>query len=597
MLIAKTIPLLGVVNIFRVVLYKVKLKLGLFNPLATPVATGPFFLEKNIVSLPSNLADLNSSVKGFDHILIDENCIPDWHLNILTHQESQNKQVSWQKVGDFDCALGDIKGCWELSRFSWLVVFALRARAGDVSAIKTMNTWLADWVNNNQLFKGVNWKCGQEASIRVIHLIFTAVLLNQDKSAPASLVSLVAAHLARISPSISYAIGQANNHGTSEASALYIGGSWLNMHGQSIGGKYQKQGAYWLENRAHKLIMPDGTFSQYSTNYHRLMLDTYTLAEVWRTRHHLTSFSNNTYRQLQKATQWLATMVQPETGHVPIVGANDGARLFPVNDSYLDFRPSVQTAMSLFSNRQFISTDGPWNNTVKLLNIELPKQQYQQQESQIFKDGGFFVQHLGKSFILLNYPNYQFRPSHNDALHLDFWVNGQNLLMDGGTFSYNESKDNLAYYSGVKSHNVIQFDNREQMQPISRFLWAKWPSGNLQKIDDNTISSESIDYDGARHSRAVSLDEHKLIVVDEISGFKKKAVVRWRLSPGNWAIEGTKISTPEHCIEIDADVNIDRIALVQGNVSRYYYQQEAIPVLEIELSQSGVVTTTYNYNK
>ena len=68
-------------------------------------------------------------------------------------------------------------------------------------------------------YLGVNWKCGQEASIRVIHLIMGP--FKSLKNPSNALIQLIITHLKRIEPTTSYAIGQSNNHGTSEG-ALYL---------------------------------------------------------------------------------------------------------------------------------------------------------------------------------------------------------------------------------------------------------------------------------------------------------------------------------------------------------------------------------------
>ena len=76
------------------------------------------------------------------------------------------------------------------------------------------------------------------------------------------------AHLRRIAPTIRYAIAQDNNHGTSEAAALFIGGTWLALLGEPAGRRWAVRGRRWLEDRAGRLIGVDGSFSQYSLNYH-----------------------------------------------------------------------------------------------------------------------------------------------------------------------------------------------------------------------------------------------------------------------------------------------------------------------------------------
>ena len=49
---------------------------------------------------------------------------------------------------------------------------------GEERYLDTLNAWLLDWVKCNQVNSGVNWKCGQEASIRIINLLLTARLLD-----------------------------------------------------------------------------------------------------------------------------------------------------------------------------------------------------------------------------------------------------------------------------------------------------------------------------------------------------------------------------------------------------------------------------------
>ena len=41
---------------------------------------------------------------------------------------------------------------------------------------------------------------------------------------------------------MAYALGQQNNHGTSEAAALFIGGSWLEQLGDPRGARWSRIG-------------------------------------------------------------------------------------------------------------------------------------------------------------------------------------------------------------------------------------------------------------------------------------------------------------------------------------------------------------------
>ena len=87
--------------------------------------------------------------------------------NVTTGQSFKLPLKPWWKIPDFNKEIGDIKFIWELSRME-VLAFAQRARNGNDYALVKLNDWLTDWVETNPTYAGPNWKCGQEASIRVI---------------------------------------------------------------------------------------------------------------------------------------------------------------------------------------------------------------------------------------------------------------------------------------------------------------------------------------------------------------------------------------------------------------------------------------------
>ena len=78
-------------------------------------------------------------------------------------------------------------------------------------------------------------------------------MLGQVSRPEPGLPALLAVHLKRIAPTLHYAMAQDNNHGTSEAAALFIGGSWLASLGLPGGERWARRGRHWLENRAERL--------------------------------------------------------------------------------------------------------------------------------------------------------------------------------------------------------------------------------------------------------------------------------------------------------------------------------------------------------
>lgn len=605
----KTAFALGIGNILRFFFYKLGVASGL-NPvkkISASLTEGIFFRKparNNHVELDANEAWTGGNLYfGWFSESNTSATPPSWHLNPFNGKTLSISNRPWWTLLDFDPEVGDIKGIWEASRFDWVLSFAQQASKGNALFIDPLNDWLTDWIKNNPPYLGPNWKCGQEASIRVMHLAMAALILDQVREPELGLASLVKTHLKRIEPTISYAIAQDNNHGTSEAAALFIGGSWLYSLNDSKGEKWQNLGRKWLENRAARLIEEDGSFSQYSVNYHRVVLDTYSMVEVWRKTLGLPLFSKGFYSHLSKASQWLYQFTQPETGDAPNLGANDGARLLPLTATdYRDFRPSVQLSMALFDKSRAYIDDGPWNQPLKWLGIVLPDETAGPLQSQQFDNGGYSLLRQGSAFAMLSYPRYRFRPSQADALHLDFWIAGENRLRDAGTYSYNSGDESIRYFGGTESHNTVQFDDRDQMPRLGRFLFADWlkaekviPAENVAGLME--CAAGYTDGWGASHYRHVALGKGLLRIEDRISGFRKKAVLRWRLQPGNWNLSGNCVCNGREQLIVTTDLPIRRIELVEGWESRYYMCKKNLPVLEVEVDTAGKILTEYNFKE
>lgn len=601
----RTALALGISNLVRVTIYRLGVRAGL-NPvrrLTGGVVQGAFFqpVAQETFDLPV-LQQWQQTALLFSYWPFTVAAsAPNWHINPLNGARIAEPQRNWWQIPDFDPALGDIKPIWEASRFDWVLAFAQRASTGDIASLDRLNAWLANWCVQNAPYKGPNWKCGQEASIRVMHLAMAALLLGQIRATTPSLLKLIRLHLQRIEPTLRYAMAQDNNHGTSEAAALFIGGSWLATQGLREGERWQQLGRKWLENRAARLIGEDGSFSQYSLNYHRVMLDTFCMVEIWRQRQALSRFSPRWYARSLAASRWLHAMVNAENGDGPNLGANDGARLLQLTDTdYRDFRPSVQLAMALFANARAYETEGVWNLPLRWLGVELPQVLAEQPGSCQFDNGGFAVLRRGAVMAMLRYPRFRFRPSQADALHLDLWLGGRNLLRDAGTYSYNTEAQWLSYFPGTASHNTVQFDDRDQMPRLSRFLFGDWlKTSYLEPIGEQVgaISFAAGYRDGHRasHRRGVRLHDDSLVVNDQVGGFRHKAVLRWRLEPGQWLIEGNALSNGEHVMQVHASVPIVRFELVVGWESRYYLEKNQVPVLEVEIHQPGSLITEYRW--
>lgn len=620
---------------------------------------------------------------------------PDWFLHPLNDRHFPDSASHWCRLGDFDSDFGDIKCVWELSRFDWALTLARAYRlTRDETYLAVLNQWASDWTEKNPLNVGPNWKCGQEAAIRMMQVLLAAYVLGQQRVPSTGLRRFVIEHCRRIAPTIRYAMAQNNNHGTSEAAGLYIGGAWLfsfckdNKKIQRKARSWHRLGRRWLENRIRTLIAPDGSFSQYSLNYHRVLLDTLSMVEFWRRELRLPGFSTMFYDRVRVAVEWFYQMIDPQTGDGPNLGANDGARLFVLSSTdYRDYRPSVQLGAVLFLAERVYS-EGSWDEPLAWLGLnkgnffpttphfsrerdagdemrekgtsittgarsklesihsKVPLQSVQfdrlfslrkdgtrgrvltdnpspdstisksfktrekewknnlilKRKSCIMPDGGYVIMNYEKSaqcrsWGLIRFPNFHFRPSHADAFHFDLWYNGINLLRDSGSYSYYVDEPFQSYFPGTAAHNTIEFDELDQMPRLGRFLFGEWLQ--MEKIgelieDDGVLTwtGSYVDFKKCRHQRRVSSNGMEWKIIDEIEGFHEKAVLRWRLVPGDWVLDGLTCVGELAEISIDCNTSITRFELVEGWESQYYMDKAAVPVLEVQIEPDKAILQT-----
>ena len=528
---------------------------------------------------------------------------PNWHANIFTGVQVDNSEAIWHEQATFSEKIGDIKTVWEASRFDWVLSFAQGAVTGRAGAIERLNSWISDWEDKNPAYFGPNWMCGQEASLRVAHLAAASVVLGHGDTLTPPLESFLYNHLVRISPTIAYARGQDNNHATSEAMALFIGGTWLKASGSGIairkaGDKYAKLGRNLMEERAAKLIFDDGGFSQYSFVYHRLMLDSLSLTELWRGILGEAGFSEKFYDRARRAAQWLGHFTNPENGDVPNIGSNDGAWLLPVGPGeFRDFRPSCALASSLFCEEIFFGETQTARQLFTFFDLSLPPAVAREasEGAMLFDQSGLVTLLVQKTRLVMRLPGFKFRPHQSDALHLDLWHDGECLLQDAGTYSY--ASEGWDYFPSTAAHNSIEFDGRDQMPRLGRFLYGAWLERDEVSIDDSGFSANYIDAWGVKHQRSVRMESpHRIIVEDHIEGSFEIAILRWRLRdvPYEHVASSQDIASVRQgplSLNITADIPILEQRISKHPASRYFLRRQEVPVLEVKILQDSCIRT------
>lgn len=599
--IVSILPRLGLLSVLRNVTYRLLRTSGFYRA-ALPssdfdsrdifiAGSAPGFREALFVDRLQERANglLKNEFVLFSHIRYQFAGEVDWHRDVV-HDVLFDRS---RHFSDVVLGSGDIKCVWELSRFEWALLLARAYRSsGDENYLTKLNQLTNSWLDANPPYQGVNWFCGQETAIRLVNILLCWFVLGRQGSP--GLVKLVRLHLERINLTLMYAISQNNNHGTSETAGLFIGGCWLRNNAETgdqngPAERYIEKGRKGLEERVRSLVFSDGGFSQYSTNYHRVLLDTLSQVEFWRLTFDEPEFSQAFNEQYRRATYWLEILVAGKEGETLNLGANDGARLFDLSDAeYSDVRPTLELAGRLSKQSSVFPTESS-NRSLAWLDLNPGASEQVPGSSELFRDFGLVILKRGELFVSVRFANFRYRPSQADCLHVDVFYKGRSIARDLGSYSYHH--DEHEFFSGNHSHNTISFAGTEQMPRIGQFLFGAWLT--MDSVGEIRDESEILswrgsftDFMGNSQTRTVSVSESSVVIRDEIAG-ASAAQLRWNLEDDCTATESS-ISGLDWTLTLE---NSGNIILQDGVESRKYLQKSPIKEMLADIVFDHVTST------
>ena len=578
--IALAVRLLGPSWIAGRLAYAARRRFGLLKK-ATPAVPWSAIPAPPLKLLPAVLGPVCPGVADdlrrgvftlFSHRRTPPQLPPAWHRNQLTGEDVPADH-HWSDLGDF--AFGDIKEVWELSRFAW--AFAL-VRDGGADAAPLFWRLFSNWLESNPPNLGPNWMCGQEASIRLMAATFAAERFGLSAAQREAFSRFVVATGRRVRANLPYALAQKNNHGISECVGLVTASLLTPEHNEAAGWKREGLGA--LKKQVEELVYPDGAFSQHSLIYHRLMLHQLSwlalrLDGAGETRPDWLEAGG------RRATRFLAAITDSGSGEAPLYGANDGANILDLADcDFTDMRPAVQLGAVVFDRRRLLPA-GPWDDAAAWLvpgfstlprlpkassagaeasfsRLPVARSNYELVEGtapalgepgngntqacpiRFWAPAGGLLQIVnGRDRLTLRCPlRFRHRPSQADFGHVDVWLAGHRVAVDGGSFSYN-SNERFTTLGTLREHNAVTLDGKEPLRKATRFLLVPWPKGRAMIDKEKSgcmYEARIFDDFGANWRRTVApLPKGGFRVEDSLTGVTNRSVRwHWRLAEGPW---------------------------------------------------------------
>lgn len=401
-----------------------------------------------------------------------------------------NKLQHWTRVNDFNEAAGDIKFVWEPSRFSSLYTLVRNDYHNNEDYSEFAIGRIIDWIEKNPLNCGPNYKCSQETSLRVLNWLFA---LNYYKNSEAltedrwqKIITSIYWQIDHVYKNINFSrISVRNNHAITETLTLYLMGLIFPM--MKGAEKWKKNGKRWFEREIAYQFEDDGSYLQQSMNYQRVVTQLLTLGIALAEKNG-ERFCDVVYERAYANLNFLYQMQDEQSGWLPNYGSNDGALFFQFNDAdYRDYRPQLDALHCLLTGEPLYDKaleDSEW------YGVSLPRENKfepirRKQGVTIFKNGGYFVIRNGSKMIFVRCGSFKGKVV-PDQMHIDAWNNGENVLMDGGSYMYNTDEKTRAYFAGTESANAIMLGDNGQMKKGPRFMWffPSWIIGAELKETD-----------------------------------------------------------------------------------------------------------------
>lgn len=443
---------------------------------------------------------------------------------------------------------GDIKFIWEPARFGWAVTLARAyALTGDESYPRAFWQQFERFTAANPPYIGPHWTSGQEAALRLLAFTFVGTVFSGSPvSTPARMASLaasIAQHAHRIPVTLVYARAQENNHLISEAAGLYTAACVLPDHPDAS--QWRELGWKWLNRALQTQIAPDGTYTQHSANYHRLMLQ----AAVWTAAlagAKWDEFPRLTRERLAAATGWYNHQLDRVSGETPNLGSNDGALILPLaqHATFRDARPTLQSAARAFTGSPALPP-GVWDEMALWLPVPAPSADLPvpAAPTQLRVDAP-------DSWAVLRAAHFDHRPSHADPLHVDLWWCGLNLAADPGTFLYNGAAPWDNPLGATRLHNTVCVDGADAMTPVGKFLWLDWAQSMVLEHGESRAAAQHDGYArrGVLHRRTIEVVNGVWRITDDLlpaPGVVPREhafTLHWLLADLPWRLDGQTLT-------------------------------------------------------
>jgi hypothetical protein len=458
-------------------------------------------LRDVITNTTGNIKNFRLLNTGIENI-VSNNC---WNYDFKNSIQGQKAFV--HNIDDFNYMLGEIKYVYELSRLYHIPILAAYAIAvSDGHLLRTIETQLHDWLEQNPFLGTTAWKSGNVVGIRAVNLVVYRLLLSlQNKDyieLDRFLSPLIELHYKFLISHQSLYSSKGNHHIGELAGLIAISTVYKFKDSHKV---LLQQLLTELESETLRLIHADGfnkeQATRYQASYINLIVTVFRFAK-------LVGFepSLEVMERIERMYTILDTL-RIAKGEFFHVGDDDNAELiYPYFDKeYNVYESMLNDATVLFGSPKKVDYHFDLRNYILWGDDGVRKYKQALDEnarkklSKLYPDSGYFVVKDEHVTLLFDVGEIGIPPSmnhgHSDILNLLLYIDGIPILVDSGSYQYNTHYRKMRdYFHGVHSHNTISVDGLDQAKPSSGMFWLSNPQPTIihySEDADNPICEAS----------------------------------------------------------------------------------------------------------
>ncbi|TKJ24116.1 MAG: hypothetical protein CEE43_00095 [Promethearchaeota archaeon Loki_b32] len=422
----------------------------------------------------------------------------DWHYSFFNGFRWKLQKSEKMDIRPKDKQV-DVKYTWEFNRHQFLIYlgFTFYYTKNERYAKEFKNV-ISDWIKSNPPLYGINWYSGLEISIRLISWIYAlyffedSIEINNDQFFKKIFVSMSqhAFYLKYFYTRCSF------NHTIGDLFGVYLF-SKIFDHINPFK-KWEKIFYIKFKRQIFLQTRPDGTNIERSVNYHRFVLEFFSLFMILNPN----KLKGEELKLIEKMYNYLLYIIKPN-GTFPLIGDSDNGKVllltFHKKDSFIDL---INLGSILFQrgDLKFHSSKllppsilllGSKNfeiyNNLKIIKPNT-KLKY-------FNDAGYFLIKNNwtskANYLFIDLGRFGARNaghSHSSITNIIYSYKGKNIITDSGTYTYNKSWEERNYFRSSKAHNVLTINNQNQAMIKSWFSWENKPRvKSIINIQNNKI--------------------------------------------------------------------------------------------------------------